>query len=225
MDPQTDPNPFSLLPGELTSALDRLDSATPPSDQTNSGAPAADQPAMDAPAPTLIRWSELLESLDPADRLKPLQEFERALHKGVILSAPLPDTFTTTYLDATGQDATHEGPDDLVLDTPELRTWLAAQVRESRYLLIQRGTPIPITPEQIISGELDFARLASIRRTMAGQRLQPQPQVSKAPKAPASGKANADPKTPKTRKTTPAKETTPSESTPAATETTPVTTP
>lgn len=198
MKPPPNPNGHNSLtptPGNLTSALDRLDSATPT-------------------AP-LIRWSELLESLDPTDRLKPLQEFERALHKGVILSAPLHNTFTTTYLDATGQDATHEGPDDFLLDTPELRTWLAAQVRESRYLLIRNGAPIPITPEQIISGELDFARLARIRRTMAGQRLQPQPQTTgEAPKAPTSGKAKADPKT---RKTTPPKDTRPTESTPVTT--------
>ncbi|MFW8628483.1 hypothetical protein [Deinococcus sp. ME38] len=133
----------------------------------------------------------------------------------MILSAPLPDTFTTTYLDATGQDATHEGPDDLVLDTPELRTWLAAQVIESRYALVQHSAPIRITAEQIISGELDFTRLASIRRTMAGQRLQPQPQATgKAPKAPASGKAKADPRT---RKTTPPKDTRPTETTPVTT--------
>ncbi|MCD0168394.1 hypothetical protein [Deinococcus sp. 23YEL01] len=177
------PNSLALTPGNLTSALDRLDS--------------------ERPIATLIHWSELLESLDP-------EEFERALHKGVILSAPLPDTFTTIYLDATGQDATHEGPDDLLLDTPDLRTWVAAQIIESRYALIQHGAPIRITAEQIISGELDFTRLASIRRTMAGQRLQPRPQVSKAPKAPASGKAKA---APKTRKTSPAKDTPPSEST------------
>ncbi|OWL94700.1 hypothetical protein CBQ26_14370 [Deinococcus indicus] len=188
------PNSLTPTPGNLTSALDRFDS--------------------ERSIATLIRWSELLGSLDPADRLKPLQQFERALHKGMILSAPLPDTFTTTYLDATGQDATHEGPDDLVLDTPELRTWLAAQVIESRYALVQHGAPIRITAEQIISGELDFTRLASIRRTMAGQRLQPQPQVSKAPKAPASDKAKADPRT---RKTTPPKDTRPTETTPVTT--------
>ncbi|MFW8628598.1 hypothetical protein [Deinococcus sp. ME38] len=61
------PNSLTLTPGNLTSALDRLDS--------------------ERPIATLIRWSELLGSLDPADRLKPLQQFERALHKGV-WSAP-----------------------------------------------------------------------------------------------------------------------------------------
>ncbi|UBV44443.1 hypothetical protein LAJ19_16780 (plasmid) [Deinococcus taeanensis] len=183
--PPTDQQPLTLKAGDITSALEHLGPAP-------------------APAPALIRWSALLESLAKEDRIKPLQEFERAVHKGVIAAATLRDTFTLHYLDAQGQNATHEGQDDLLLDTPELRAWLATQVNESRYLLIQNGAPIQITQQQIENGELDFARLSAIRKTVAGQRVQtPAAPQAKGTKPTASkSKAGTKPPAPQAKATT-----------------------
>lgn len=154
---------------------------------------------------TLIRLSTLLESVAKEDRIKPLQEFERAVHKGVIAAAPLHDTFTLPYLDAQGQDATHEGPDDLLRDTPELRAWLATQVSESRYLLIQNGTPIKVTQEQIESGELVFERLSTIRKAIAKQRVQTPPAPQTKSTKPAANKSKSGQKAPTPKaKATPA---------------------
>lgn len=177
---------LDLKAGDINSALEHLGPAP-------------------APAPTLIRLSTLLESVAKEDRIKPLQEFERAVHKGVIAAAPLHDTFTLPYLDAQGQDATHEGPDDLLRDTPELRVWLATQVSESRYLLIQNGAPIQITQEQIESGELDFERLSAIRKAVAGQRVQTPAALQAKTSKPAASKSKSGQKAPAPKaKATPA---------------------
>ena len=73
------------------------------------------------------------------------------------------------YLNTNSKESPFKSKDELILDTPEMRDWFRQQATESTYALIGRGVEVKITEEQIMKGELDFARLAEIRRAAAQQ--------------------------------------------------------
>lgn len=73
------------------------------------------------------------------------------------------------YLNTNSKESPFKSKDELILDTPEMRDWFRQQATESTYALIGRGVEVKITEEQIVKGELDFARLAEIRRAAAEQ--------------------------------------------------------
>lgn len=158
---QESPTGPDFQPGEIASALDQL------------GAPPSPAPADATPpaTPTLVRWSELLGAIPIDKRLKPITEFSRAIHEGVIQAATITEEFNLPYVDANGEELDFEGHDELILDTPQVHAWLAQQTTESTYALIRGGGPVQVTEEQIMKGELDFARLAAIRRMTATQNL------------------------------------------------------
>ncbi|MCD0174576.1 hypothetical protein IHN32_01235 [Deinococcus sp. 14RED07] len=155
-EPPTGPD---FQPGEIASALDQL------------GAPPIPAPADTArtDTPGLVRWSELLRAIPTQQRLKPITEFSHAIHQGVIQAATITEEFNLPYLNTNNKEGQFKSKDELILDTPEMRNWFREQATESTYALISRGVEVKITEEQIVKGELDFARLAEIRRAAAQQ--------------------------------------------------------
>lgn len=180
-EPPTGPN---FQPGEIASVLDQL--GAHPSPAPGDATPPA--------TPTLVRWSELLGAIPTDKRLKPITEFSRAIHEGVIQAATITEEFSLPYVDANGEELDFEGHDELILDTPQVHAWLAQQTTESTYALIRGGGPVQVTEEQIMKGELDFARLAAIRRMTATQNL-PERTVTAARKPKPKPKRKATPNT------------------------------
>ncbi|GGR75610.1 hypothetical protein GCM10008959_40820 [Deinococcus seoulensis] len=157
-EPPTGPD---FQPGDIEFALDQL--CAPPSPAPGDVAPPV--------TPTLVRWSELLGAIPTQQRLKPITEFSRAIHEGVVQAATITEEFSLTYLNANGKEVEFKGHEELIFDTPQVHAWLAQQTTESTYALIRGGGPVEVTEEQIVKGELDFARLAEIRRMAATQNL------------------------------------------------------
>ncbi|GGS26208.1 hypothetical protein [Deinococcus knuensis] len=154
---QESPTGPDFQPGEIDSALDQL------------GASPSPAPAETArtDAPSLARWSELLGVIPTDKRLKPITEFSRAIHEGVIQAATITEEFNLPYVDANGEEVEFKSKDELILDTPEMHDWFRQQATESTYTLVSLGVEVKITEEQIVKGELDFTRLAEIRRAAA----------------------------------------------------------
>ena len=184
---QQPPTGPDFQPGEIASALDQL------------GVPPSPAPAdATAPAtPTLVRWSELLSAIPTDKRLKPITEFSHAIQAGVIQAATITEEFNLPYLNTNSKESPFRSKDELILDTPEMRDWFREQATESTYALISLGVEVKITEEQIVKGELDFARLAEIRRAAAAAQQQTPDHTAAAParKSEATRNQKSTPKT------------------------------
>ncbi|MCD0163910.1 hypothetical protein IHN63_21695, partial [Deinococcus sp. 6YEL10] len=129
-------------------------------------------------------------------RLKPITEFSHAIHQGVIQAATITEEFNLSYLNTNSKESPFKSKDELILDTPEMRDWFREQATESTYALISLGVEVKITEEQIVKGELDFARLAEIRRAAAATQQQtPDHTAAPARKSEATRNQKSTPKT------------------------------
>jgi len=177
MDHPTPLPPLNLMANDIRSALSQLDGP---------------------PRRPMVKLSSLLGELHISERLEPIAQLEQALQDGTITSVSIDERMEVRYLDAAGTVSKHKAADELMHDTPDLRAWLATMARESIYTHLSNGLPIKVTPEHISSGQLDYDRLAAIRRAVAARRIADAtlPQEEKATKMRSKHRSKAGTRTP-----------------------------
>lgn len=118
----------------------------------------------------------MLTSLPPEQCLNRITKSERVIHTGIIQTATITGAFTLSCLDANGQEIKPDSPAELILDTPQMQTWLTRQITESTWTLICGSGPVRVT--QKATGMPDLNSLpsrgtCSCRKTLAVPKADP----------------------------------------------------